>query len=585
MAIKKSSASKSKSSSKISSKSSRQKAGTQKQGAKKSVKPGFKKPQKVDAKLFLNQLNALVNENKHDEALAFLDSASGLLKWQDLHFRSIILHKNKNIEGAIECLLQALREPDCKPIIYKSVGLMYVMQGKLAAALPFLSTAYEKLKGTKDFDLKLVQCYFNCLLDVSKTEKVLELSDEVEKIFPGDRAIRVSKASALRSVGKREESLKLLDELVTEFPDEPIIFRIKADVLGDTDPIAALPVYEKALQLSVERHKKPDPAIQWNMSLHLLRVREIARGWECWEQGFHPAVGTMGRNMPHRIKSLKRADNSEVEVDPEKWTIVISEQGIGDQILFLSVMNEAIKEFKKILYIAESRMHPILQRSFPNLIIAGAGMTYHWENCPLKKNGYIPLGSLPKRYRPDVKSFEKHRVPFLLADREKYTRYRNILKEKAGGRPIIGISWKGGYWAIQRKTKQLELENWLPIFDKEAMYVNLQYGDISKEVKYLKERKQEIYFFQKLDFKRDLDDWLAIAGACDGIISVSTALVHFAGAIGQKVAVVMPSTFGPWHLGMSDEQSLAYKNVRIYRPTANEPIDEVINRVSNLIIK
>ena len=25
-----------------------------------------------------------------------------------------------------------------------------------------------------------------------------------------------------------------------------------------------------------------------------------------------------------------------------------------------------------------------------------------------------------------------------------------------------------------------------------------------------------------------LDDWVAIAGACDGIISVSTALVHFA---------------------------------------------------------
>ena len=42
-----------------------------------------------------------------------------------------------------------------------------------------------------------------------------------------------------------------------------------------------------------------------------------------------------------------------------------------------------------------------------------------------------------------------------------------------------------------------------------------------------------------------LDDWVAIAAACDGIISVSTALVHFAGAIGQKVAVVMPGNKGP----------------------------------------
>ena len=102
---------------------------------------------------------------------------------------------------------------------------------------------------------------------------------------------------------------------------------------------------------------------------------------------------------------------------------------------------------------------------------------------------------------------------------------------------------------------------------------------------YLRENKQEIYFFQNLDFKRDLDDWVALAGACDGIISVSTALVHFAGAIGQKVAVVMPNKFGPWHLGMEDKRSIAYKNVRIYRPEGDEPIANTIERVANLIVK
>ena len=46
--------------------------------------------------------------------------------------------------------------------------------------------------------------------------------------------------------------------------------------------------------------------------------------------------------------------------------------------------------------------------------------------------------------------------------------------------------------------------------------------------------------FPKLDFKVHIDDWVALLAACDGIVSVSTALVHFAGAVGQKVAVVMP---------------------------------------------
>ena len=93
------------------------------------------------------------------------------------------------------------------------------------------------------------------------------------------------------------------------------------------------------------------------------------------------------------------------------------------------------------------------------------------------------------------------------------------------------------------------------------MYVNLQYGDIREELNYLRERNKKLVVFDKLDFRNDIDDWVAIAAACDGIISVSTALVHFAGAIGQKVAVVMPGEQGPWHLGLEDTESFAYKNV------------------------
>ena len=57
----------------------------------------------------------------------------------------------------------------------------------------------------------------------------------------------------------------------------------------------------------------------------------------------------------------------------------------------------------------------------------------------------------------------------------------------------------------------------------------------------------------------------------------------FAGAIGQKVAVVMPSS-SPWHLGLNDEESMAYKNVRIYRPQGDEPIEKLVERVASLII-
>ncbi|MFL2656409.1 MAG: hypothetical protein ACJ0F0_02110 [Burkholderiaceae bacterium] len=77
---------------------------------------------------------------------------------------------------------------------------------------------------------------------------------------------------------------------------------------------------------------------------------------------------------------------------------------------------------------------------------------------------------------------------------------------------------------------------------------------------------------------------MSIAAACDGIISISTALVHFAGAVGQKVALIMPEKQGPWILGLSDSQSIAYKNVRIYRREKGENMSDLVDRVASLII-
>ena len=138
--------------------------------------------------------------------------------------------------------------------------------------------------------------------------------------------------------------------------------------------------------------------------------------------------------------------------------------------------------------------------------------------------------------------------------------------------------------ADTKKTKALQIEKWEPIFKKDV-FVNLQYGDISEDIKYINEKGHKILHFNKVNYQNDLDDWFAIAAACDGIISISTALVHFAGAVGQKVAVVMPGKQGPWHLGLEDKESLAYKNVRVFRPEQEETIDKVVQRVADLIIE
>ena len=194
-------------------------------------------------------------------------------------------------------------------------------------ALPFAKQAFEEC----DTNLKIYQLYINCLLDLGMSKEALEVTAKGIKNFPDDKTLLVSRASALRSQMRNKEAEDEMDELIKRFPDEPVVHRIKADLLGDKSTLEALPFYKDALDLSIKARGKGDPAVMWNMSLHLLRARELKKGWECWEQGFHPVVGTMGRNLPKRINDMDRADHPDKVIDPEKWTIICSEQGIGDR--------------------------------------------------------------------------------------------------------------------------------------------------------------------------------------------------------------------------------------------------------------
>ena len=145
----------------------------------------------------------------------------------------------------------------------------------------------------------------------------MDVVDDGLKDHPEDKMLLVSRASALRSELRNDESLVEINNLVEKFPNEPVIHRIKADLLGDRNTLEALPFYETALDLSVKEKGREDPAIMWNMSLHLLRARKLKRGWECWEQGFHPIVGTMGRNLPKRINDMNRADKEGMIIDKD----------------------------------------------------------------------------------------------------------------------------------------------------------------------------------------------------------------------------------------------------------------------------
>ena len=81
-----------------------------------------------------------------------------------------------------------------------------------------------------------------------------------------------------------------------------------------------------------------------------------------------------------------------------------------------------------------------------------------------------------------MESFKNYKKAFLQVNGDLYVQYQQQLKHhckwQANRGDILGAGLLG---CAKTRTKGLAIENWLPIFERGALCVNLQYGDTSKE--------------------------------------------------------------------------------------------------------
>jgi len=435
----------------------------------------------------------------------------------------------------------------------------------------------------KPNDIKITKIYLECLLMVGRVDEIEDICNELKLDCSNDIDINFILAQSYRLQGNFSASISLLNRLNNQQNLSRFEFAL-ADVIGETDTTEAVARYENIISSNTFSLSSLN---KYNLSLHYLRIRSFKKGWGLFEYGLDKDIGDFGRRIPYNFNNTYRADLSPVNSD--NWIMICSEQGIGDQLIFLSALPEALKEFPKIFFLCEKRMIPILSRSYPSLKLTSNGLIDGNNLLTNQKNGslgYIPLGSLLARYRPDLDSFLSNRKSFLNVDNSLYYHYKNIFNSYASGRKVIGISWKSKVAKNLQKIKNIEFLDWLPIFDANTLIVNLQYGDTLEEQALVKSLGLEMISFNHIDFTSDLDQWMSIAAACDGVVSISTSLVHFAGACGQHVRVVMPFSQGHWSLGLNESDSIFYPNVHIERRLFDDlPFSSLILNAAEKIVK
>jgi len=299
-----------------------------------------------------------------------------------LAYKGVIALREGDLDVAERYLLESFQINAKQHLALANLIPTYIKKRDFKKAAAFGEQAYEVMPENQSVCIN----YAAALLQEQDHQKALEVLKPHHNEESPNVSVLSGMISCYRTMFMKKEADELLQLADKHFGSTHEIIRLKADTLAERDPESALISFEKALEL--------DPlnvATKWNMSLVQLRLGDFANGWVNYDNGLLPEVGKIGRPLPKLFEGANLITDF-IDLDVKKWTFVVCEQGIGDQVLFLGALNEFIQDYPKTILIAEKRFQPILTRSFPDLPIYNYGVGTIIPNNIEVSNGIIPIG-------------------------------------------------------------------------------------------------------------------------------------------------------------------------------------------------
>lgn len=214
-------------------------------------------------------------------------------------------------------------------------------------------------------------------------------------------------------------------------------------------------------------------------------------GWEFrddWSHTFH--------NYP-----LNRWDGKETPI------YILGEQGLGDEIMYCSILPELITRFgrENVILDGEERLIPIIERSF------GIQCRPRRTLSQYNKEAVLAMADMARFFRTDISHFPGK--PFLKPNPEYVEYWTDWLKDK----PKIGVAWKGRQGEFGPKDL--------------GEGIDLQYGEHPPIPGLIK---------PPVDHVKEVDKSFSLIACLDKVISVPQTVIHYAGSLGVQCDVIIP---------------------------------------------
>ena len=474
-----------------------------------------------------------------------------------LHALGIIAFQLKKYDIANSLIGKAIESKPKVPQFYYNLGLVFIALKRQERAIQAFQ---EAIKIRPDY----ADAHYNLGLALKKQhqfEEAILNFKHVIKLTPDDADAYYNLGNAYEALGRYESAVETYRMAIRRNGAFAGAFNNLALVLKKMGRInEAINYFRKALRLQ--------PALaeaHWNLSLSLLINGQFEEGWKEHEWRF--MRGKRSTIYPHRF-DIPLWDGSSFT---GKRLFVHSEQGFGDTLQFIRYLPMVKRLGGTVIFEA---FGPLLEtmRGFPGIdkLVELSPDRRHVENCDY----YVPLMTLPMLFSTDIPTIPSN-IPYIFAAPEKAGQWKNRINEKGYN---IGIVWAGKPEHENDGNRSCELAQFLPLARIPGVELyGLQKGGAARQAKTLDGMKTIINFDREL---KDFSETAAAIENLDLVISIDTALVHLAGAMGKPVWTLLPHA-PDWRWLLEREDSPWYPTMRLFRQPGRGDWGAVFDRVKD----
>lgn len=370
------------------------------------------------------------------------------------------------------------------------------------------------------------------------------------KLTPSYAEAYSNLGNAYQELGENTKAIDLYERAISIDPKNPEFFCNLGNAYWKLDRLEdARRSYERSIELV------PGHANSLHNLAHLdLREFNFSEGWARYETRWFVS----DQDRPIAINSTRpRWDG----LPRDSRLFIWAEQGIGDQILYSSMLKDLDRYPQTKIVSVDKKLMPIFQRSFPGMQIVDKDI-----GVPeVDYDEQISMGSLGRILRSSIESFKDVQFPYLLSKLPQPDDRR--LNRSTEDSIYCGLSWKStrAKFGINKSISILSLAPLLNI--KGINFVNLQYGDVEDDIFIAGDKLGSyIQIIDDLNLYDDIDGLICILEACNIVVTTSNSTAHLAGALGKETLLLLPygnSRFWYWH--DIDNISLWYPSIRVFK--------------------